>query len=535
MNSELPIAGLAEPLSFTRYKTGIPFTVEDLHPQQLVAEALTNREGVLSEEGALVVDTGQFTGRSPKDRYVVRDEITEMDICWGDINIAIAPEHFESLFDRMKKQMSVMRIYRRQASVCANPEFKLNLDIYTEHAFLDLFVHNLFLPGSDFEPLPWKSRWTIIALPSFQADPETDGTRSKNFTILNFSKRVILVGGTAYTGEIKKGVFSVLNFLLPNKGVLPLHCSVNQGKEGDIAMFFGLSGTGKTSLSADPGRNLLGDDEHGWAPGSVFNIEGGCYAKCIGLEEEKEPQIFHAIRDFTLVENVKFYEGSTKIDFFNASKTENTRAAYPLKYIANALIPSIASDPENLFFLTADAFGVLPPIARLSPDQAIYYFLSGYTAKVAGTETGVNEPEATFSACFGKAFLTRHPGVYSKMLEKKISTVKPAIWLINTGWSGGPYGIGKRIAIAQTRAMIYAVLSGGLEHASFTTSPGFGLSVPVQVQGVDAALLDPRSTWADPHAYDLQLSQLIDLFNKNFEKYEAFVKPEVLKTAPKNS
>lgn len=534
MDTELPIDRLAEPVPFTRYNSNIPFTVEDLNVEQLIEDALTFQEGVISEEGALVVDTGQFTGRSPKDRFVVRDEITEMDIWWGDVNIPIDTEHFEGLFARMKRMMSGMRIYRRQSTVCANPEFKLNLDIYTEHAFLDLFVHNLFLPSSDFEPLPWKSRWTIISLPSFQADPALDGTRGKNFTILNFSKRMILIGGTAYTGEIKKAVFSVLNFLLPNKDVLPLHCSVNLGKDGDTAMFFGLSGTGKTSLSADPERSLVGDDEHGWAPGSVFNIEGGCYAKCFGLEAAKEPQIFQAIQKGTLVENVKFYEGSTKIDFFNASKTENTRAAYPLSFIGNAQMPSITADPVNLFFLTADAFGVLPPIARLSPEQAVYYFLSGYTAKVAGTETGINEPEATFSACFGKAFLTRHPGVYSKMLEKKILTVKPAIWLINTGWTGGPYGKGKRIAIAETRAMIHAVLSGVLNGAAYSSSPGFGLAVPVQVPGVNSALLDARSTWADPQAYDRQLHQLINLFNRNFEKYEAFVKPEIVKSAPKN-
>lgn len=516
----------------TEFTANIPFTVQDLSVQEMIGESISNNEAILSDEQALVVDTGEFTGRSPKDRFIVRDEVTEMDVNWNDINQPINTEHFDQLFEKMKLRMLDMRIYRRHASVCANPAYKLNLDIYTEHAFLDLFVHNLFLPPSNFAPVSATTRWTIIALPSFMANPADDGTRQGNFSILNFSRKIILIGGTAYTGEIKKAVFSVLNFLLPAKNVLPMHCAINQGEDGKSALFFGLSGTGKTSLSADSSRKLIGDDEHGWGPGALFNIEGGCYAKCIGLEREKEPQIFKAIKYGTLVENTRFLPDSKRIDFFNASKTENTRAAYPLSFIDNALIPSITGDPSTIFFLTADAFGVLPPISRLSNEQAVYYFLSGYTAKVAGTETGVQSPEATFSACFGKAFLTRHPGVYAKMLEKKLKLVKPEVWLINTGWSGGAFGIGNRIPIKETRAMITAVLSGKLENVTFTLSKGFNLSVPDSVPGVNSDYLNPRQTWVDVNAYDKQLEMLIGLFQDNFSVYQAFVGPEVLNAGP---
>lgn len=516
----------------TEFISQIPYSVEDLSVDEMVRECITNKEAVLSQEQALVVDTGEFTGRSPKDRFIVYDETTEMDINWGEINQPIGAEHFDQLFEKMKTQMGKMHIYRRQASVCANPAYKLNLDIYTEHAFLDLFVHNLFLPPSTFEPVSSKSRWTIIALPSFRAIPGEDGTRQGNFTILNFSRKIILVGGTAYTGEIKKAVFSVLNFLLPAKNVLPMHCAINQSDDGEAALFFGLSGTGKTSLSADPARNLIGDDEHGWGPGSLFNIEGGCYAKCIGLNIEKEPQIFKAIRYGTLVENTKFLKNSRQIDFSDISKTENTRAAYPLHFIDNALIPSVTGDPSTIFFLTADAFGVLPAISKLTADQAIYYFLSGYTAKVAGTETGILTPEATFSACFGNAFLTRHPGVYSKMLEKKLKMVRPDVWLINTGWFGGPYGTGHRIPIEQTRAMINAVLSGNLSKAIFSLSPAFKLAVPDSVPDVSPDYLNARASWADVNKYDLQLKMLVSLFKNNFSVYQAFVGPEVLNAGP---
>ncbi|RZK55125.1 MAG: phosphoenolpyruvate carboxykinase (ATP), partial [Pedobacter sp.] len=399
---------------------------------ELVEEALKNGEGTLASSGALAIDTGKFTGRSPKDRFIVSDAVTNDAVWWGDINIKISEAHFDALYTKITSYLKDKQVYVRDAYACADPAYQTSIRVITEHAFQNLFANNLFLRYAQSE-LPAQPEWTIIAIPSFLANPATDGTRQQNFSILNFTKKVILIGGSAYTGEIKKGIFSVLNFVLPTeKRTLSMHCSANVGVDGDTAIFFGLSGTGKTTLSADPKRALIGDDEHGWSEKSVFNFEGGCYAKCVDLTEEKEPQIFNAIKFGSLIENTNYFEGTREVDFSNIEKTENTRVAYPINYIANAMEPSVAPTPQNIFFLTADAFGVLPPISKLTPGQAMFHFISGYTAKVAGTEAGVTEPQLTFSACFGKAFLPLHPAKYAELLGEKMEKHNVNVWLVNT-------------------------------------------------------------------------------------------------------
>ncbi len=493
-----------------------------LSAPELVEEALRNQEGNLADSGALAVDTGKFTGRSPKDRFIVEDDVTRDSVWWGDINIKFAPEKFEALLSKVLAHLSDKTVYVRDAYACASAEHRLALRVITEHAFQNLFANNLFL-RYQMDEVPLDPEWTIIAAPSFEANPAEDGTRQGNFSIINFSKKMILIGGTAYTGEIKKGIFSVLNFILPTqKNILSMHCSANIGAAGDVAVFFGLSGTGKTTLSADPNRGLIGDDEHGWSDQEVFNFEGGCYAKCIDLTAEREPQIFNAIKFGSLLENICYQEGTRTVDFTNISKTENTRVAYPIHYISNAVQPSVGSIPKNIFFLTADACGVLPPISKLSPEQAMFHFISGYTAKVAGTEAGVTEPQLTFSACFGKAFLPLHPMAYAQLLGEKLHQHEVNVWLVNTGWSGGQYGVGQRIKLAYTRAMITSALNGSLAKSNFVQDPIFGLSIPVSCEGVPSEILNPKNTWADQPAYDSKATELVQAFQNNFKQFENY-------------
>jgi phosphoenolpyruvate carboxykinase (ATP) len=500
---------------------------------ELVEEALKNGEGTLADSGALAVDTGKFTGRSPKDRFIVCDEVTEAAVWWGDINIKFTPQHFDALLDKVVAHLNPKQVYVRDAYACASEHYRVSIRVITEHAFQNLFANNLFL-RYDEQDIPENTEWTIIAAPSFKADPKVDGTRQENFSILNFSKKIILIGGTAYTGEIKKGIFSVLNFILPlQKNTLSMHCSANVGKDGDSAIFFGLSGTGKTTLSADPARGLIGDDEHGWSDTEIFNFEGGCYAKCVDLTQEKEPQIFNAIKFGSLLENTNYFEGTRTVDFANIEKTENTRVAYPIHYIENAVKPSVSAIPKNIFFLTADACGVLPPISKLTPGQAMFHFISGYTAKVAGTEAGVTEPQLTFSACFGKAFLPLHPAKYAELLGEKMQKHQVNVWLVNTGWSGGSYGVGKRMKLSYTRAMITAALNGSLANANFNEHPIFGLLMPTTCDRVPEEILDPKNTWSDKHAYDSKANELAIAFVSNYKQFEAFSSEEIQNALPK--
>jgi phosphoenolpyruvate carboxykinase (ATP) len=506
-------------LSYLQIQASQPVYYQ-LSASELVEHALKNGEGTLADSGALAVDTGKFTGRSPKDRFIVEDELTQDAVWWGDINQKFDAAKFDALYLKVANHLSQRSLYVRDAYACADPAYRLNVRLLTEMAYQNLFAHHLFLRPAISE-LGVVPEWTILAAPGFMADPKVDGTRQPNFCILNFSKRIILIGGTGYTGEIKKGIFAVLNFLLPHtKDVLSMHCSINEGKAGDTAVFFGLSGTGKTTLSADPARDLIGDDEHGWSENAVFNFEGGCYAKCVDLSPEKEPEIYKAIKHGALLENTNYFPGTNTVDFSNIEKTENTRVAYPIEYISHAKVPSVGPSPKNIFFLTADAFGVLPPISKLTTSQAMYHFISGYTAKVAGTEAGVVEPQATFSACFGKAFLPLHPNVYAHLLGEKLEKALVNVWLVNTGWTGGPYGQGTRIKLTDTRMLIEAAIKGKLEKVSYEIHPIFGLKMPQTCPGVSAALLNPRNTWADKEAYDLKAKELVSAFTENFNQFK---------------
>lgn len=499
----------------------------------LIENAIKNGEGQLCENGALAADTGKFTGRSPKDRFIVEDDITRDSVWWGDINIKFSPDKFHHLYNKVIHYLQNKELFVRNAYACADKSHQLKLRVITETAFQNLFARNLFLKPTGEEIDRFQPDWTIIAASDFEANPEEDGTRQSNFAIINFSRKMILIGGTGYTGEIKKGVFSILNFILPQyKNVLSMHSSANMGKTGDTAIFFGLSGTGKTTLSADPRRQLIGDDEHGWNESGIFNFEGGCYAKVIDLSPEKEPQIYNAIRYGSLLENTEFYPGTRQVNFHNTEKTENTRAAYPIHFINNARVPSVGGIPENIFLLTCDAFGVIPPISRLDKGQAMYHFISGYTAKVAGTEADVDEPQPVFSACYGAPFLPLHPTRYAEMLGEKMEQHDVNVWLVNTGWTGGPYGVGNRIELTYTRALIHAALEGKLQDVEYKTNPTFGLKMPRQCRGVPSEILDPRSTWENKNAYDQKARELADYFNKNFEKYESYAKKEIKEAAP---
>ncbi len=513
-------------------------TSKEIHyqllPEELTQQTIARKEAVLNDTGALVIKTGEFTGRSPKDKFIVKDEITTNSVFWNDFNLPIDAAHFDSIYKKMMAHLSLEELWVRDAYACADNNYRLHIRVINENPWSNLFAYNMFLRPAENELETFTPDWHIIQSPSFKADPKTDGTRQHNFAIVNFTKKMILIGGTGYTGEMKKGIFTILNYILPfEKQVLSMHCSANMGKDGDTAIFFGLSGTGKTTLSADPHRSLIGDDEHGWTNNSVFNFEGGCYAKTIDLSEEKEPEIFHAIKPGALVENVTFFPGTNKIDFSSKEITENTRVSYPLSFISNALEPSIGKTPKNIFFLTADAYGILPPISKLTAGQAMYQFISGYTAKVAGTEAGIIEPKSTFSACFGAPFLPLHPGFYAEMLGKKMKDHNVNVWMINTGWSGGPYGIGHRMNLPYTRAMITAALEGKLDHVSYEAHEVFGMMMPKTCPDVPADILNPRNTWADKNAYDSKAVELAKQFVKNFEKYAAGVNEETLNAAPK--
>jgi len=503
-------------------------------PQQLIEQTLHRHQGTLSDTGALVINTGKFTGRSPQDRFIVLDSVTRNAVNWNTINQPINEAYFSRLQQKMVAYFNYSNeFWVRDAFACADTRYRLNIRVITQKPWSSLFAYNMFLRPTRQDLDTFEPEWMVLQAEDVLADPQTEGTRKENFTIISFAHKTILIGGSGYTGEIKKSIFSVLNFVLPYyHNLLSMHCSANVGNEGDTAIFFGLSGTGKTTLSSDPDRKLIGDDEHGWANNSVFNFEGGCYAKTIGLQKENEPGIFSAIRQGALVENTVFMPGSNHINFNDSSITENTRVSYPLSFINNAIEPSVAGVPTNVFFLTCDAAGVLPPISRLTVGQAMYQFMSGYTAKVAGTEEGIKEPKLTFSACFGEPFMPLHPAFYAKMLGKKLADQQVQVWLVNTGWSGGTYGIGSRIKLAYTRAMINAALRGQLHQVDFATHPVFGFRFPLSCPGVPAKILNPRNTWKDKAAYDVMAKTLGLQFINTFEKFSNGASAEILEAAP---
>jgi phosphoenolpyruvate carboxykinase (ATP) len=498
---------------------------------ELYEAALRNGEAELTVDGALRAVTGQHTGRSPKDKFVVRDASTEANI-WWDNNKPMSPEHFALLKQDMLAHAAGKTLYVQDLVGGADRDYALPTRVVTELAWHALFIRNLLIRPDRSTLGTFQQKLTIINLPSFRADPARHGCRTETVIACDLANGLVLIGGTSYAGENKKSVFTVLNYLLPAKGVMPMHCSANVGPDGDAAVFFGLSGTGKTTLSADPNRTLIGDDEHGWGENGIFNFEGGCYAKAIRLSAEAEPEIYAATRRFgTVLENVVMDENRVP-NFDDASLTENTRSAYPLHFIPNASATGLAPHPKTIIMLTADAFGVMPPIARLTPEQAMYHFLSGYTAKVAGTEKGVTEPEATFSTCFGAPFMPRHPTEYGNLLRDLIAHHGVDCWLVNTGWTGGAYGVGRRMPIKATRALLTAALTGELKKAEFRTDANFGFAVPVAVPGVETAILDPRSTWADGAAYDAQATKLVNMFISNFTKFENHVDSKVRDAAP---
>ncbi len=500
----------------------------------LVEDAVRRGEGQLTNDGALLVDTGKFTGRSVKDKYVVRDATTEDTINWGAINQSMSTEHWANLkADFLTAVERQDELYVADLYGGSQPEYRVNVRVITQMAWHNLFVRTLLVRPDASELPGFVPEYTIINLPSFKADPVRHGCRSDTVIAVNFTEKMILIGNTEYSGEMKKGVFGLLNFLLPAQGVMPMHCSANIGADGKSAIFFGLSGTGKTTLSADASRTLIGDDEHGWSDTAVFNFEGGCYAKMINLSAEGEPEIYATTKMFgTILENVAMDDTTRTLDFTDASKTENTRGAYPIEFIPNTSDDNLGPPPSTIIFLTADAFGVLPPISRLTPDQAMYHFLSGYTAKVAGTEIGVTEPTATFSTCFGAAFMPRPPSVYGNLLKKRIADGGAQCWLVNTGWTGGKYGVGKRMPIKETRALLNAALDGSLNNVDFRKDPNFGFEVPVAVPGVDNTILDPRTTWADKEDYDRTAAKLVDLFVENFAEFAPHVEEGVRQAGP---
>ena len=493
-------------------------------------------QGIENSTGALAIKTGEFTGRSPQDRFIVKDKITEDLVWWGKVNIPFESDAFEKLYNKVTAYLSNKEVFVRDSYVCADSNYRLNVRVVTETAWSNLFCFNMFLRPEVKELINFIPEWTVISAPGFTAIPELDGTRQGNFAILNFTTKIAIIGGTGYTGEIKKGIFSALNFILPvYKNTLPMHCSANVGKEDDTAIFFGLSGTGKTTLSADPNRKLIGDDEHGWTnENTVFNFEGGCYAKVINLSEENEPDIFRAIKKGAVLENVVFKEGTNEVDYDDVSITQNTRVSYPIYHIDNIQPNSIGENPKNIFFLTADSFGILPPISKLTPGQAAYHFISGYTAKVAGTEAGVTEPQPNFSACFGVPFMPLHPTKYAEMLSKKIKEADVKVWLVNTGWTGGPYGTGSRMKLKYTRAMITAALNGELDDVVFENHDVFGIGMPKSCPNVPIEILNPRNTWDDSKLYDIKAVELALKFKANFAKFEEFANPEIMAGAPLN-
>ncbi|HEX2190379.1 MAG TPA: phosphoenolpyruvate carboxykinase (ATP) [Longimicrobiaceae bacterium] len=505
----------------------------NLTPAELVEHAVRRGEGSLVEGGPFNAVTSPHTGRSPNDRFVVREPSSEEHVWWGKVNVPISPEHYAALREDVLAHLEGQDLYVRDMWAGADPEYRLPVRAITPNAWHNLFAYNMFRRPEDEELDSFAPGFTVLHAPEYEADPARHGTRTSTFILINFAAKEVLIGGTRYAGEIKKSVFGVLNYLLPLRGVLSMHCSANVGPGGDTALFFGLSGTGKTTLSADPERGLIGDDEHGWSDEGIFNFEGGCYAKAVKLSPEGEPEIYATTRMFgTVLENC-IVDEQRRVDFDDISITENTRISYPLHYIANFVPGARGGHPRNIVFLTADAYGVLPPISRLTPEQAMFYFLSGYTAKVAGTERGVKEPQPTFSACFGAAFLSLHPSVYADMLGKKIEEHGSRVWLVNTGWTGGPYGVGSRMKLGYTRAMVRAALAGELDGVETTEAPFFGLQVPTSVPGVPSEVLLPRETWEDREAYDAKARELAEAFQKNFAQFADRVPAEVRKAGPK--
>src|SRR2546428_2458048 len=486
----------------------------------LVELIINRKEGILSSTGALSVKTGRFTGRSPDDKYIVDDEVTHSIVDWGKVNHSISEENFDKIFHRMKGHVEDKEFFILDGFVGADPENRLPIRVINNRAWHNLFARQLFIRATQEEHENFKPQFTMLSCDDFAAVPGEVGTRTETFIIINFKKKLVLIGSTSYAGEIKKAMFSIMNFVMPRKDIFPMHCSANVGKAGDTALFFGLSGTGKTTLSADPDRRLVGDDEHGWSDSGIFNFEGGCYAKCINLKKDKEPQIWKAIRFGSVMENVVICDGTREPVFDDGSLTENTRVAYPLDYIDGAVIPSIAGHPKVIVFLTADAFGVMPPIAKLTKEGAMYHFMSGYTSKLAGTERGITEPKETFSQCFGAPFMPLSAKEYAKMLGQKITKHNTKVYLINTGWSGGPYGVGKRMNLAHTRAMVRAALNGDLEKGSFIHDHIFNLDIPTSCTGVPPEVFDTRNSWSDKRKYEISARRLASLFVKNFEKFD---------------
>ncbi len=507
-----------------------------LSPDQLHESTISKAQGVEASSGALAVNTGEFTGRSPMDRFIVKDDVTKDRVWWGDINIPFDSDKFESLYNKVTDYLSEKEVFVRDSYACADDDYRTNIRVINEYPWSNMFAYNMFLRPTPAELENFAPEWVVVNAPGFMANPEVDGTRQHNFAILDFTRKIALIGGTGYTGEIKKGIFSALNFILPVfKNTLPMHCSANVGEAGDTAIFFGLSGTGKTTLSTDPNRSLIGDDEHGWTnENTVFNFEGGCYAKVINLSRENEPEIYDAIKKGSILENVVLADNGD-VDFENTSITQNTRVSYPIYHIDNISQPSIGKNPKNIFFLTADAFGVLPPISKLTPSQAAYHFISGYTAKVAGTEAGVVEPQPSFSACFGAPFMPLHPAKYAEMLSHKMTEAGVNVWLVNTGWTGGPYGVGTRMKLKYTRAMINAVLNGDLgdyTYENYHIHSVFGVAQPRSCPGVPTEVLSPRTTWNNDKAYYETAFKLSNAFRVNFEQFEADAPEEIRRGGP---
>ena len=497
-----------------------PHVQHNLSTSQLVEITLARGEAVQAANGAVVARTGARTGRSPRDKFIVDDNITHDKVHWGKVNHPFPPERFRALRDRVIAHLAERELYVMDLQSGADPKYQLPVRFVCEYAWHALFVKQLFVRPTPEQLGQYKPQFTVIAAPEFEAVPMRDGTRSSTFILTDFTDRIVLIGGTRYAGEMKKSIFGVMNYLLPDRNVLPMHCSANIGANDESALFFGLSGTGKTTLSADPARRLIGDDEHGWSADGVFNFEGGCYAKCVDLSEEKEPQIFRAIRFGSVLENVVIDKQTGIPDYTDVRFTENTRAAYPIENIANARIPGVGGHPRNVLFLAADAFGVLPPVAKLNPNEAMYHFLSGYTAKLAGTEAGLgSEPVPEFSACFGSPFLPLAPGLYAEMLGSRLREHNAQCWLVNTGWSGGAFGVGQRMSLEITRAIVDAILNGTLAHADYAVDPAFGLSIPTSCPNVPAEILQPRNMWADKNAYDAQAHLLASKFEENFRKF----------------
>lgn len=504
----------------------------NLNPSQLYELAIENGEATLTDKMAIRILTGKYTGRSPEDKFIVKEPTTTDSIDWGNVNKPVSNEVFDNLHQKMVDYLSDKDLYVKDLFAGADPDYRLSVRIVSQAAYHALFAHNMFIRPGKEELKNHDPEFTVLAAPQFQADPEVDGTRSNTFILCNFEKKLILIGGTLYSGEVKKGIFSVLNYLLPQQDVMAMHCSANMDEHGKTAVFFGLSGTGKTTLSADADKTLIGDDEHGWSENGIFNFEGGCYAKTINLDKESEPEIYQTTQmPGTILENVVLDEDRKPV-FDDASLTQNTRCSYPIHFIPNASDTGRGNHPKNIIFLTADAFGILPPISKLTPEQAMYHFISGYTAKVAGTERGVTEPQATFSACFGAPFMPLHPTVYAELLAEKIRKHNSNVWLVNTGWTGGPYGTGHRMKLSHTRKMLYEAIEGNLDQVEYDEEPIFGLSIPTNISGIPSEILNPRNTWSDKEAYDKKANKLASMFTENFNKFKEEAAKEIIEAGP---